>query len=79
MRKVTSGQPIADLVYTPPVTGTPSPATDTIKVYVFDKDGFLIDTTAAGSGGVTGNGSSNRRLCDEDAENASVTGYYYAR
>ena len=52
MLTVTSGQPIADLVYTPPTVGTASPDTDTIKVYAFNKAGFRFDSDSL-LGGVT--------------------------
>ena len=42
MLTVESGQPIADLVYTPGATPT---ATDHITVALFNKDGFVIDPT----------------------------------
>ena len=53
MLKVSSGQPIADLVGDPAVD--PPAMTDTITVYVFDKDGFLIDLadTETDTGSVT--------------------------
>ena len=45
MLTVESGQPIADLVYTPG-DFTPT-ATDHITVALFNKDGFVIDPTAS--------------------------------
>ena len=48
MLKVSSGQPIADLV----ATATPA-TTDTITVYAFDEDGFLIDLADNDTGSVT--------------------------
>ena len=50
MLKVSSGQPIDDLVLS---DTPPDPNTDTIKVYAFDEDGFLIDLTESATGSVT--------------------------